>query len=218
MLEFPQFSPQGISPSSIQRKVGAFTLVELLAVIGIIVLLLSVIAPSVVGTMEATRLTSAGSELLLKISQARQIAMTENRPVEIRFYSDEIDGVKAVRAYQLFYHEASAAESKPVENAVDLAKSRVGAVAGELSPLISPQSWPHQTEKPVSVEPWKSNGATYLSVVMEPDGSTNIPLSLKESFITLCGERSLASSESPPPNYCTIQVDPVTGKATAYRP
>ena len=71
-------------PKSLSQS--AFTLIEMLAVLGIIAVVAGVAAPAVLGVITSTRLTQAGDEIAGFISQAQQIAVSESRPVEVRFY------------------------------------------------------------------------------------------------------------------------------------
>ena len=64
----------------------AFTLVELLVVMAIIVALAAVISPAL-RLPESTKLTAAGSQIVASLAFARQVAQTQNRPVEVRLYA-----------------------------------------------------------------------------------------------------------------------------------
>jgi uncharacterized protein (TIGR02596 family) len=70
-----------------RRRRAGFTLIEMLAVLGIVGVVAGVAAPAVLGVISSTRLTQAGDELSGLISQAQQIAVSESRPVEVRFYN-----------------------------------------------------------------------------------------------------------------------------------
>ncbi len=110
------FHPHDVRPSVPAfrsfRALAAFTLIEMLAVLGIIAVVVGVAAPAVLGVINSTRLTQAGDEILGLISQAQQIAVSESRPVEVRFYrmrdgkavGDDADaqyrGIMLVKYYQ----------------------------------------------------------------------------------------------------------------------
>lgn len=80
-------SPLVVNRRKGRRSLSAFTLIEMLAVLGIIAVVAGVAAPAVLGVITSTRLTQAGDEIAGFISQAQQIAVSESRPVEVRFYS-----------------------------------------------------------------------------------------------------------------------------------
>lgn len=69
-----------------------FTLIELLTVITVIALLLAIGAPVLVGSIGATRITEAGDNLMIYLSEAQQRAMATGRPVEVRLYRVATDG------------------------------------------------------------------------------------------------------------------------------
>ena len=74
------------------RSAAAFTLIEMLVVIVVIGLLLATAAPSLLGSMNASRVTQAGETIAGFLSNAQSRANGNSRPVEIRFYrvpSDE---------------------------------------------------------------------------------------------------------------------------------
>jgi uncharacterized protein (TIGR02596 family) len=71
---------------SLRTLKRAFTLIELLAVLGVVAAVVAIATPAVLDVMNATRLTQAGDEMNGLISQAQQIAASESRPVEVRFY------------------------------------------------------------------------------------------------------------------------------------
>jgi hypothetical protein len=46
----------------------------------------AIAAPAAIGVINSTRMTQAGEEVVGLLSQAQQIAVSESRPVEVRFY------------------------------------------------------------------------------------------------------------------------------------
>jgi uncharacterized protein (TIGR02596 family) len=74
------------------RDVRGFTLVELLVVIMVIALLLAIGAPGLIGSVGAARITEAGDNLMIYVSEAQQRAMATGRPVEVRFYRVATEG------------------------------------------------------------------------------------------------------------------------------
>jgi hypothetical protein len=57
----------------------------------------------------------------------------------------------------------------------------------------------------------------YCSFRFLPDGSTNL-LPTKSWYITVHLLTDKVNSELPPPNFFTLQIDPVSGTTKSYRP
>ncbi|HEY1080881.1 MAG TPA: Verru_Chthon cassette protein D, partial [Prosthecobacter sp.] len=85
---------------------AAFTLIEMLVVVTIIVLLMAFATPALMRTLQSARLSSVGDSLVGAISEAQQVAYAQNVPVELRFFmhpsADFTDSPALVRSYQLF--------------------------------------------------------------------------------------------------------------------
>ncbi len=81
----------------------SFSLVELLAVMGIIALLMTLSLPAFNRMVLASNLNSAGRAVVDQINRASQEARTKNRPVRIYFYQTrEGNDDFRFRAFQLF--------------------------------------------------------------------------------------------------------------------
>lgn len=203
--------------SSTSVPVAAFTLVELMVVVAVMGLLLALATPGLSRVISANRLTAAGEGLLFKVSLAQQVAVTENRPVELRFYSYSTDGVDGIHAYQLFFLNQSGGVATAIENATYLGEGSVVLAEGGLSPLLDGLN--NGAETAATEDPFQARNATYRSMVFYPNGSTSIHLPLRQSYVTLVQPSDLdEAGTSAPPNYYTLQIDPVTGRGRSYRP
>lgn len=225
----------------------AFTLIEMLVVVTIIVLLLAFSTPALMRTMQASRLSSAGDSLMGAISEAQQMAYAQNVPVELRFflYNGDFGDNPQFRAYQLFkvlvvtQGTGTAAQAKessiPVGNLVNLSEGTIIATDSQLSTGISGNGL--EDVKDGDIKPGYSGveGATYNAIRFMPDGScrkvgattTNNGVSLAsltfqtlpQSFLTVTYDIGVAvTEENLPKNFYTIQIDPFTGKARSYKP
>lgn len=223
----------------------AFTLVETLVVVSIIVLILAMTGPTLLRTMQANKLTSAGDSLLGAITEAQQLAVTLNTPIELRFYRYTLapDQFQAHHSYQLFkvttpsegvgagvaFQELFSALSAPVR----LPQGIIIPLDEEISPLLQGDGFPDSTD----AKPNGNSGvakATFVALRFMTDGtcrrvtqvssnenelSTLLYQPLNQSYFTLAGNigQQLTVSKLPK-NFFTIQIDPFNSKARTYRP
>ena len=202
-----------------RRSFQAFTLLEVLTVVTIIVLLLALMTPPLMSVLDANRLTESGQSLLYRISQAKQMALTSNRPVELRFfkYADD-NGVEGFHAAQLFFYDQEANKLEPIESPVYF---NIGVMIPDspIAPLLASGADPSADVLRAEREPFRSRDAEYRKIIFYPNGSTSIAAPLREAYVTLCSTRTdIADAATPPSNYYTIQVDPINGSTKAYRP
>lgn len=69
----------------INERRSAFTLLEILVVVLIVSLILGLTAPAISDSINATRLTSAGDQLVALLSEAQQTVSTEGIALEVQF-------------------------------------------------------------------------------------------------------------------------------------
>ena len=236
----------GISILRAGRK--AFTMIEMLAVILIVALLAGSATMYIADTMAALRMTMTGEQLLSLFSAAQQTASSEGRVVELRFlkYRDprQSSGDPFFRtAILLRHYQAGEASPDPNDNGAPLQQplsvvsgDRVDAAAGivfsedtSMSTLLADSSV--RTTEAVSsdakvkgvggrFEDWKFPqqvvGST--SILIRPDGTTNLDPSDKW-FVTALYERSeAAASKDDVKNFYCIQIDPANSRIVSYRP
>lgn len=230
--------------SSREKTRRAFTLLEMLVVVTIIVLLLAFSTPALMRTLQASRLASVGDTLMGSISEAQQMASAQNVPVELRFFSyanPEFTGGKPLfRSYQLFKitltndtagGTAVVKETLvPIGNLVRLPDGIIIATASELSGALSGDGLPDTKD---GETPGYSgvDSATYKALRFMTDGSCRAVgastngfsmleyKTLPTSFFTITYDSGQdITLSSLPKNFYTIQIDPFTGKARNYRP
>ncbi len=223
---------------SVRDARKGFSLVELLVVISIIVIILTFTIPATTGLFRGSLLTQGSQMLGDQFALARQMALTRNHPVELRFFkfSDpevpgegtDIEGGK-YRAFQCF---------EVLHNGVyvpvgkfQMLPMTVIISEGQLSSIISsaPNGPVKGSADPTSpVLPRKiERNYQYVAFRFMPDGSTDLPLngaSAGNWFMTLHGIDLGASPTNARAkgggtiNYFTIQIDPVTGTSRTFRP
>ena len=203
----------------------AFSLIEMLIVVSVVGILLAFAAPQLFSLVQSTSLTSEGTALRNKMSQAQQIALSQNTDVEVRFFKMKDAGnaetVPAFRAFQ-FYRYNQYGQLLPVSQ---FYRIRPPIVINEpLSTLVNSAG----SDK--SISPSSGSAAIpvvsdletfdYVSFRFKPDGSTDLPGRAKGGgdtwYITLT--KGLPTDPTVPNNYFTVQLDPFNGRVTSYRP
>jgi uncharacterized protein (TIGR02596 family) len=245
--EFPQMSEQLDNPplcgelksrprvTVAHRRGQAFTLLEMLVVMAIIVMLAALLVPSSVGIMKGMSLTQGGQMVRDQLSYARQTALSRNLPVEVRFYQygdPLIPGESAsnptsgkYRAVQLFQIMESGSAAKPLGKIQRLPDTIIVDSGTTLSSIIGDLTRTSGTGSSTGAvlnTPIPRVGTSYncVSFRFQPDGSTNLPrnanwfLSLHYASV---GD-TLSVTGGTLPSFITLQVDPANGHVKIYRP
>ena len=232
----------------VRRRSGAFTMIEMMTVIGIIVILIALVTPALLDVIRSTRLNSSGDALTNRISLAQQSAISLGTEVELRFYryvddnSDRPDA-SLYRAYQVVQLPVVGSEIRPqavsdpyyIESGIVLSNNQ------ELSPML-------QTS--VNQQPLPNSGGNYLftpantdvqpslveyaALKFFPDGSCRLLTggaaedSAAASALAYTVEpltesfftfvESREAENGQPKNFYCIQIDFYTGKTRVYRP
>jgi uncharacterized protein (TIGR02596 family) len=226
---------------------NGFTLIELLAVLGIVAIVTGIASTAILGVINSTRLTQAGDELAGLISQAQQIAISESRPVEVRFYrlresaglaapgqTSQVRGVLVVKYFQTGEPDPTSATGTPLTNPKAIAdfgglhRLPAGVVMSTSNALNSFMKLPETaTSANGNSELMVKNGKAYEPMtISEAEGYRSF-LCLPEStdlntqdtwFVTLIDANSANASPTDLKNFYTIQIDPVSGRLMSYRP
>jgi uncharacterized protein (TIGR02596 family) len=202
----------------------AFTLVELLVVIVIGLILALAAAPSLIAVQRASALTVAGQNLGLQMSAARQIAIAQNRDVEFRFYrfidpQNPFDSSPHIRAFQAFIYDSNGVSSH-VSKVQKLSATILVDGGTTLSSLFSTahqKNWTADDPQPSL----PGIGTTYTTFIFRfrSNGGTDLtPFPSSPWCLTLHDQTAGDSLTNPPKNYLTIELDPINGHHTVYRP
>jgi uncharacterized protein (TIGR02596 family) len=222
-----------IAPSP-QRQ-SAFSLIELIIVISVIVIIAAFTIPAMNTVLKGSQLSQGAGTLVGQLNIARQQALSRNRQIEVRFYryaDPEIPGEDVskpetgkYRAMQLFQVTPQGV-ALPIDKIQTLPLSVIfsASEAEGLSTLL---------DRPTALNPKKPGVADkaaprlprgvdfnyeYVSFKFLPDGSTDRNPTGRW-YITVVGiNDKLESPTKPPPNFFTVQVDPVSGVTKIYRP
>jgi uncharacterized protein (TIGR02596 family) len=225
----------------------AFSLLELIIVILIIGIVAAFVTPAIGTVLKGSQLTQAEQIVTDQLKLARQQAVTRNRSIQVRFirYGDpEVPGevktdpktgaFRAIQLFEIFENGASAPLDKPqlLPQAIIL-DSGNGGTSGSLSTLINPTAGNPtiKANKTRSVttetggDPAMPRGIDwnydFLAFRFLPDGSTDLnPNSGSTWYVTGHNVNDVVtgSAPTPPPNFFTIQVDPISGTLRIFRP
>ncbi len=198
------------------------SLVEILVILVIIAILSTLVVPSVVSMLRGSGISQAEQLLTQQISLARQRAMTKNRTVEIRFYRHGENGEPGnsewqYRSLQIFEAEPSGI-MKSVDRIQALPPNAILSSNPALSTILDPASPYSRRREPAALSlPTIGMNNEFTRLRFLPNGSTDLPVSLKW-FCTLYASQDQDSGSTPPSNFATIEVEPLTASVTVYRP
>lgn len=229
-------------------RIRGFSLIELMIVIFIIIIIAAFVVPAASTVLRGSQLVQGSQILYDQLNLARQYALSKNHPIEVRLirYADpETPGEAAAgggpgtpasgnyRAIQVFETLDAIDPSTndfvraPIDKPAILPQSIV-MDKGTLSSLISGAGSGGANMAPTPGTPGPKDpqmprnvGNQYDFVYFRflPDGTTNLPQSANTQwFVTLHNINDVITGTTPPPNFYTIQVDPVSGAMKQYRP
>jgi uncharacterized protein (TIGR02596 family) len=221
----------------------AFSLVEMLVVMTIIGIVVAITVPAFTGMGKAQALTGAGNNLLDQFALARQTAVAQNRSVEMRFYKrlehpaqpEASANPRRFRSFRTLAYEEPVRDSagKMVSVPIALATMQelpTGIVISEeqtfstlihdkyaVTPpraLLKENLSDIEKDVPYQVVRFKPTGGTDLGVNGTPDGD--------KWFLTIKADNDpkvgSGTGARPANNYFTVMLDPVSGRARAFRP
>lgn len=202
------------------RKISAaFSLVELLAVIALLVVLLTFATIGFNSILTSSNLEQAGRTVLDEINLARQSAATRNANVEVRFIRKPSS--ESGNSTPVFWQMQSGIHDKrngniftPIHPPARLPAGTLLIENEKFSPML------HYIPKENSSLP----AYEYVPVTIRPSGEINPVSSLPHSSrsqwcVTVISQKDAAAvSASDLNDFITIQIDPLTSRAKVYRP
>ncbi len=190
-------------------------------VIAIIVVMAALVVPSVGSILRGNEMNRAEQLLVQQLASARQTAIARNRRVEVRFYKfdnpDDTGSTQTFCALQSFLIDETNAAT-PVGRLTRLPASVLMNESAANSTLLTlgDKSWAPPADPKIALP---GVGTTYTAKTFQfrPDGSTSL-VPADKWFVTLHAATAGAAASAPPPNFATIQIDPVSGAVRSYRP
>ena len=208
-----------------------FTLIELLVVVSIMAIVLVYVIPAASNMLGGTNITGAAQMIENQLNLARQSAISLNRPVEVRFYQyhdPETSGT------DYCFHALQAWEVVKANSFVPLGKMQAlpaGIIIDKgtssdptktLSSILNPNANVIPPPGPVAL-PRVGTQYSYVAIHFTAGAATDLTPTggLSGSwFLTLHAETAGdgLSTKTLPPNFVTIQIDPVSGTLDFFRP
>jgi len=219
--------------SNIEFDKGGFTLVELLAVVGIMILIMAMVVPAFHSVGRATNLTAGANMVVDQLNLARQTSLTQNRLVQVRFYKlpGPTDGTNATayRAMRIFTYDPTGVIATPLTSVKYLPTGAimVSDTTGKFSSMLPiPNASVTTLLAPTTGTENLPvfNNATYVAFQFRPSGGTSLdpngPGNGDKWFISFKLETDPVPSSGAKPanNFITASLDPVSGRLHVFRP
>ena len=222
---------------SLRRRTRGFTLVEVLVVLALIGMLLFMTVPGLKDVFKGSKLTATADQFANDLALARQAAIRENTPVEVRLYRFPDPNAKneeRFAAYQFYslrqdLNTPSDYTTERIARPV-LEKMRyipAGVVMLESvqwSTILTDAKIRKDTELVRGLVPGaKETQAEYRAFIITPDGETSLERSgAKHWYLTMVNEQDVQKAQNlesiKPSNFICLQIDPFTANVRRYQP
>jgi uncharacterized protein (TIGR02596 family) len=194
------------------KRFSAFSLIELLVVMAIVVILMAAAVPALNSVLEGGRLTQATTLIVNQFTLAKQNATAENKNITLRVIrkdtSSPYDRIQLVRL-------DSAGNATPMLRVATLPTQTAIASDPNLSSIMGIAESAAAPTKDPSI-PGLETSYRYVQFTFRPRGS--LELNIQANWFATVVFARHASDSSPPANFATIQIDPVNGGVQVYRP
>lgn len=187
----------------------AFSLVELLVVMAVIVVLMAVAVPALNSVLAGSGVGRAGQMISDAFVLARQEAVSKNRDVYVRFlkFADGADATPRWRAVQIWSKDP-APNGKALGKLMKFPEGVYISTGTTLSPLL--ENATDKGSQTLATYGTVDYAAFRFRATGQIDGSM-----AGSNWVTV---QSATDTSSPPQNYYTLQINPITGKVLTYRP
>jgi uncharacterized protein (TIGR02596 family) len=205
---------------SFNYRERAFTLIEILVVLAIIAVIVTFTVPNLEPVLKGSKLKQAADDLERALANAQQVAITQNRPVEFRFFRyddpDSPGGEEYFRSYQAVQVITSAQDHREVieEKVVTEVKSfqlPFVLAEGEYSTLIDSDALEQG-----SAEIPRADNAEYVAFEFRPNGATNLAtVDMPHWTLTIIRDTDKAPVIG---EFVTLTVDAYNGQVRQFNP
>ncbi len=208
----------------------AFTLMEMIIVVSIIAFIAAIVTPAVASLLKSSQLSQAGLMVNDQLAFARQTALAQNRPIEVRFYrcgDPEIPGESVTsaaqgkyRTMQIFRVEEDGSASA-VSEAVRLPVTMILDSGAVLSSILNQSARPAGKAAVAPDLPRVGANYVYSFFRFRPNGATDLLDPANPTapwFVTLHALTDGDGRASQPANFYTIQIDAFNGNLRTFRP
>jgi uncharacterized protein (TIGR02596 family) len=202
----PIFHPPSV-PIRVILGSTAFSLIELLVVMAIIIMLTVITLPSMRSISSGTNLTGAAEDMAAVVNLARQRAGTFNRQVAIRFFRDTSS--KPFTSYQLWEQKDSANPDSwtSIERVRHLPTGVVVTNSATYSPILEVATYQGTT-----------NGMSFSDILFLPSGSIVAQTNATVTLVQAVGPATTGVVSGLPPNFATIAIESMNARPMIYRP
>ena len=225
------------TPTAPRLRPRGFTLVEVLVVLALIGMLLFMTVPGLKDVFKGSKLTSTADQFANDLSLARQAAIKENTPVEVRFYKfHDVNAKNEERfaAYQFYSLRqdlntpsdyTTERIAKPVLEKMRYIPAGVVLLDSvQWSTILTDSKIRKDTELVRGLVPGeKETQAEYRSFIITPEGETSLDRSgAKHWYLTMVNEQDVQKAQNlesiKPANFICLQIDPFTSNVRRYQP
>lgn len=201
-----------------RRAQQAFTLLELLVVVGIIAVLTSLTVTSFQGIVGNYHISAAGNLLSDEIQYAQQAAISRNKPVQVRLYRDKEEDTWRTVATVITAQVSDTGTTQwltaprrlPGAVVINSDPSRSTFFSVNDSPALDKQT--ESDQAPAGIR-----GCDYVSVEFQADGSV-LPGKLMPWVLMVHDGRVSPATGAVPNNFVAVILDPRTGRSFLRQP